>query len=150
MAISISLGKKEDDRDEELLLFPEAGRASDGVGSQNEPSWLGHREEGRLAVDVHETTNEIVVRSAIAGVRPEDIEVFVQGDMLTIRGSRNVEDEPDARPLVRECHWGAFSRSVILPSETDADRIGATLKDGVLTVRLPKIERSRRIDIREI
>jgi len=151
MAITISLRKKHNDHEDELLLFPEAANSVNGQSAHPEGgSWVSHQEEGRLAVDVYETTSEIVMRSAIAGVRPEDIDVSVHGDMVTIRGMRQSENVPGARALVSECHWGSFSRSVILPSEVDAERISATLKDGVLTVRLPKTERSRRIDIREI
>jgi HSP20 family protein len=141
MAITISLRRKTEDADDSLLLFPEAGG--------DDSAWTAS-EEGRLAVDVAESEDEIVIRSAIAGVRPEDLEVSLHNDMLTIRGSRAAEPLPDARMLVQECHWGAFSRSIILPSETDADRIGAAIKDGVLTVCLPKVRRSRRIGVRDL
>lgn len=151
MAITISLRKQADENDEELMLFPEAGGMPvmpERPAAQDE-SWLSG-DEGRLAVDVYETDGEIIIKSPIAGVRTEDLEVFVHNDMLTVRGNRTVNDEPAAKPLVRECHWGSFSRSVILPTEIDVDHIGATLKDGVLTVRLPKIERSRKISVKEL
>lgn len=145
MAITISLRPQPEESDDSLLLFPEA---SDEMHAR---SWLsGSNEEGRLAVDVHETSAELIIRSAIAGVRTEDLEVSVHNDMLTIRGTRFAENEPGAKALVQECHWGSFSRSIILPSETDADCIEATLKDGVLTVRLPKTERQRRIGVRDL
>lgn len=108
-------------------------------------------DEGRLAVDVFETDKDIVAVTAIAGVEPENIEVFVHNDMLTIRGRRHNECEAGDRDyLVRECHWGSFSRSLILPTEVDAEAIAATLKNGVLSVRMPKIHRSKRIDIKEV
>jgi HSP20 family protein len=141
MAITISL-KRAPENDDSLLLFPEA---ADATGT----AWSSES-EGRLAVDVAETDDEIVIRSAIAGVRPEGLEVSLHNDMLTVRGARTAEREPGARMLVQECHWGSFSRSIILPSETDANRITATIKDGVLTVRLPKIQRSRRIGVRDL
>src|SRR5262249_19517904 len=114
-------------------------------------AWLGAEDEGRLAVDVLETEKEIVIKSAIAGVKPEDLEVFVHDDMLTVRGSRHadVHEEKGARHLVRECHWGSFSRSVILPTEIDVEKISATIRDGVLVVRLPKTHRNKRISVRE-
>lgn len=142
MAITISLKRNQEGADDGLLLFPEAGGAADAA-------WT-NQEEGRLSIDVYETDADLIIKSPIAGVRPEDIEVSLHNDMLTIRGSRAADGEPDARPLVQECHWGSFSRSVILPAETDADRITAAIKDGVLTVRLPKIERSRRIGVRDL
>jgi len=130
-------------KDEDLELFP--GRANEGG------AWTGSHDEGELAVDVYDRPNEIVLRSAIAGVRPEDLDVFVHNDMLTVRGTRSYErTEDDGRVLVRECHWGGFSRSIILPSEVDAEHISATLKNGVLTVRMPKVERSKRIAVRKV
>jgi HSP20 family protein len=151
MALTISLRKQSDNDDEELLLFPEAGGAPlmPERAVQEEP-WLASQDEGRLAVDVYESESEIVIKSPIAGVRTEDLEVFVHNDMLTVRGRRTVEEEKGARPLVRECHWGSFSRSVILPTEVDVDHIAAALRDGVLTVRLPKVERSRKISVKEL
>jgi HSP20 family protein len=148
MGITISLKKKT--KDDELILFPEAENLPP-VAPQapaGDPWALDHS-EGQLAVDVYETESEVIIKSAIAGVKPEDLEVFVHNDMLTIRGTRPPEcSEHGARHLVRECHWGSFSRSLILPSEIDAENIGAELKNGVLTVRLPKIERSKKIQIK--
>jgi len=108
-------------------------------------------EVGRLSVDVFDAGDELVLRSPIAGVRTEDLELSLHNDMLTIRGTRHVEEVGgEGRYLVRECHWGAFTRSLILPTEIDADRIAATIKDGILTVRLPKIHRDKRITVREL
>lgn len=130
--------------DEGLFLFPAAPAARDD-------GWFAAYDEGQLSIDALETDREIIIRSAIAGVRPEDLEVFVQNDMLTVRGRRQEECvEADGRYIVRECHWGAFSRSIILSSEVDAERITATLKNGVLTVRLPKAERTKKIAIKDI
>lgn len=145
--------KHEPSADDDLTLFPEAAHLPP-VGGEVDPdeNWLARHEEAKLMVDVYETDAEIVIRSAIAGVRPEDLEVFTHNDMLTIRGRRPAEcSEMDqgARHLVRECHWGSFSRSVILPAEVDADDIAAELKNGVFTVRLPKVERSRKINVKE-
>lgn len=150
MALTISLRKKPDD-EEELLLFPEAAHLHPvKTGHDAEEPWLGGHEEGRLAVDVFETDKELCIKSAIAGVKPEDLEVFVHNDMLTIRGKRTADEESGSRHLVRECHWGSFSRSVILPSEVDVDMIAATLKDGVLIVRMPKKHRSKLVSVKEL
>ncbi len=139
--------------DDDLILFPEAEQQVSGshAGSRTEDGWFND-DEGRLAIDISETDKEIVILSPIAGVKPEDLEVFMHNDMLTIRGNRHHDlgTVPGGKHVVRECHWGAFSRSVILPIEIDPDAITATIKDGVLTVRLPKTERSRRIAVREL
>ena len=149
MSISISFRQKKNDKDEDLLLFPEMG--STPAEQTRGIEWLAQSDEGRLAVDVYETDSEIMVQAAIAGVEPEDLEVFVHNDMLTVRGKRIQQTEVSSdKYLTRECHWGAFSRSIILPVEVDAERIAATLKNGILTVRMPKIKRSKRIEIKEI
>lgn len=98
-------------------------------------------EEGQLLVDMFETDGAIVVRSFVAGVEPEHIELSMHNDMLTIRGTRtDIEEIHDDRFFHRECHWGTFSRSVIIPKAVDAGRIRALFKHGVVTVILPKFE----------
>ncbi len=95
-------------------------------------------EEGQLAVDVLETESEIVVKSTIAGVRPENLEIQLTSDLLTIRGKRLGEEAPGARYYAHECYWGNFSRSIILPHHVHADRAKATLTHGLLVINLPK------------
>src|SRR5437867_10862214 len=112
MALAISLKPKPDD-DEEFILFPEAGKKAPAAAASAD-RWLAAHEEGRLAVDVYETDGEIVIKSAIAAVQPENLEVFMHNDMLTIRGNRHDDETVErGRTVVRECHWGAFSRSVM-------------------------------------
>jgi HSP20 family protein len=109
-----------------------------------EPSdeWLGESDEnleGQLAVDVYQTKDNIVIKAPIAGVKPDQIDISVSDDMLTLRGERVDEKEVDREHYyVQECYWGAFSRSIILPVATVADKAQASLKDGVLTVTIPK------------
>lgn len=149
----MSTAKQKHHVDDDLILFPEAERETASMPAENrtEDGWFND-DEGRLAIDISETEKEIVILSPIAGVKPEDLEVFMHNDMLTIRGNRHHDlgAVPGGKHIVRECHWGAFSRSVILPIEIDADAISATIKDGVLTVRMPKTERSRRIAVKEL
>lgn len=100
--------------------------------------------EGKLTIDVYQTPTEIVVESAIAGVNPEDIDIDVSSDSVTIKGERKHEEKIDEEDyFYQECYWGRFSRSVILPEEVDPDGATVNFKNGVLTVKLPKISKKK-------
>jgi len=97
-------------------------------------------EEGQLAVDVYLKDGELVIVSPISGVTMNDIEILVHGDMLIIRGKRLPPENPKITDyLYRECYWGPFSKTIILPRDVDVDNIKASLKDGILMIRIPKI-----------
>jgi len=116
---------------------------------EEDPQWFAEEYEGKLSVDVFETEDEIVIKSTIAGVSPEDLDIFLHDDIITIRGKRTqMSEEETAHYFYKECYWGGFSRSIILPVEVNPDRISASLKNGLLTIRLPKIERSKTVTIR--
>jgi HSP20 family protein len=109
--------------------------------------------EGQLTIDVYQTDDEIVIKSTIAGVKPEDLDVNINNDMVTIRGERKLEENVDQENYYyQECYWGPFSRSVILPVEIIAEKAEAAMKNGILTIRLPKadITKIRRIQVRGI
>jgi len=102
--------------------------------------WLGEELEGQLAVDVYQTKESVVIKAPIAGVKAEDIDVSVSEDVVTLRGERKEETEVSRENYyVQECYWGSFSRSVILPTSTVAEKAVASLKDGVLTLTIPKV-----------
>lgn len=97
--------------------------------------------EGQLTVDVYQTPDTIVIKSTIAGVRPEDLDVSITNDMVTVRGTRrHDEDVTEEDYFYRECYWGNFSRSIILPVDIIAEKADASLKDGILTIRIPKAD----------
>jgi HSP20 family protein len=111
--------------------------------------WLdGDDYSGQLAVDVYQTDDDIVIKSTIAGVRPEDIDISINNDMVTIRGKRDKDNEvTDENYYYRECYWGGFSRSIILPCDVKVDRIKASMKNGVLTVMLPKATKVSKVTV---
>lgn len=117
---------------------------------QEEDQWLeGDFEEGQLSIDVYQTPEALVIKSTIAGVKPEDIDISINNDLLTIRGKRDMDDSiVEEDYLYRECYWGAFSRSIILPIEIKADKIQAYLENGVLTVTLPKAKTKRQVTVK--
>lgn len=105
--------------------------------------WL--EPEGQLVIDVYETDNEIVIQSAIAGITPENLDISIEKDMVSIRGKRECSSEKKGKNyLIEECYWGAFSREIILPSEVDSSKAEASMKNGILTIKAPKIERERK------
>lgn len=111
--------------------------------------WLEENYEGQLSVDVYSTADEIVIKSTIAGVKSEEINIAINNDMLTIRGERAHEQEDAVEDYYyQECYWGGFSRSIILPLEVEADKVAASLKNGVLTIRLPKAKKAKSISIK--
>jgi len=100
--------------------------------------------EGQLAVDVYQTDSELVIQSTIAGLKPEDLDITAQGDTVIIRGKRENIEKEEKNYFYQECYWGSFSREIILPVEADASRAEATMVEGVLTIRIPKIEKDKK------
>ncbi|MCX6763299.1 MAG: Hsp20/alpha crystallin family protein [Candidatus Moranbacteria bacterium] len=118
---------------------------------QEESLTSGDGSEGQLTIDVYQTDTEIVIKSTIAGVKPEDLDVSISNDMLTIRGERKKEEQtPEENYYYQECYWGMFSRSVILPVDVLVDKIEASMKNGILTIRLPKSDtnKTKKIQVR--
>jgi HSP20 family protein len=96
------------------------------------------------SIDVYQTPHEIVVESAVAGVEPESLDITATPDSIAIKGERQRRKEVrDEDYLYQECYWGRFSRSVILPQEVDPDNATVAFKNGILTVRLPKVHRKK-------
>ena len=105
-------------------------------------------EEGQLTVDVYKTKDLIVIKSIIGGVRPEDLDVSITSDMVTIKGKRNNPDNVVSDDYYyQECFWGNFSRSIILPNDIKTEGVEAMIKNGILTIKLPKIEKNSSMKI---
>lgn len=120
-------------------------------GKEYEEDWLYDEYEGQLSVDVFQSKDNIIVKSTIAGVKPENLDIYVDNDMLTIRGKRMHEEEVLEKDyFYKECFWGGFSRSIILPVEVKVDEIQATLKNGILTILLPKLHKNKKIEVEVI
>ncbi len=109
-----------------------------------ESDWLADDFEGQLAIDAYQTEDEIVIKAPIAGVEAGDLEVAITDEMVTIKGERHDEQAQNRdNYFSQECYWGSFSRSYVFPVAVDADKADAALKNGLLTVRVPKIEKTR-------
>jgi len=102
---------------------------------------LSPRMVGTLAIDMWETDDDIVVKTAVPGVNPEDIDISVTGDTLTIKGETKTEEETEEGNYVcREMRYGSFSRSITVPMPVESEKAEAEFEDGMLTLKLPKAE----------
>ncbi|MEK7543229.1 MAG: Hsp20/alpha crystallin family protein [Patescibacteria group bacterium] len=132
---------------EEDNVFVELAKAkakSDALSVSEEASMFESDSDGRLTVDVFQDGDDVVVQSAVAGVHEKDVDVHIAGDSVTIRGKRNKSNEIKEKDYYyQECFWGQFSRTVILPEEVDPEKSTATIKNGILTIRMPKIEKQK-------
>jgi len=124
----ISLREAMDRLFEESVVRPRAG-------------WLAPLGAESLALDVYETDQDVVVKSSVPGVKPEDIDITITGDTLTIKGETKAEEKVEKANYIRqERRYGAFSRSVTLPTSIVAEQAKAEFEHGVLTLTLPKAE----------
>lgn len=102
------------------------------------------KEVGQLALDIWQTDKEIIIKAPIAGVNKEDLHVAVTDDVLIIKGDRELGEEVlEENYYTKECFWGNFSRSVVLPLEADSKNISATFEKNVLEIRIPKGEKEK-------
>jgi HSP20 family protein len=98
-------------------------------------------EPGTAAVDIFETDDAVVVKSMLPGVKADDLDISISGDVLTIRGETKSQEEVEEGNYVRrEIRYGSFSRSVHIPTRVEADQADADYTDGILTLTLPKAE----------
>jgi HSP20 family protein len=106
--------------------------------------WPAPSEGEALAVDMYETDNDVVVKTAIPGVKAEDVDISVTDDLLTIQGETKAEEKVEEANYVRqERRYGAFARHLTLPSTVVAEQATAEFEDGVLTLTLPKAEEAK-------
>ncbi len=101
----------------------------------------GRRGASVPAIDMYQTDNEVVVKAAVPGFKPEDVQISVTGDVLTIKGeSKEETDGEDKAYHIREQRWGSFERMISLPTDVNPDKAQAEFENGVLQVTLPKSE----------
>jgi len=145
------LAPEDDNDDQEMVVVEEEQedmpvaptRPSQPAKDNSEEEWLNDF-EGQLNIDMYQTKDNVIIKSTIAGVRPEDIDITVANDMVTIKGSRKKEETISGDDyFYQECYWGNFSRSVIIPVDIDSEQIEADLKDGILTVIIPKAAKAK-------
>jgi len=129
--------------------LPTRGRAAAEKHPASMPDPIEEPIDGELSVDVYQTPSHIVVKAMIAGVRPEDLDVTITRDMVTIRGKREQHTEGSAGDFFfQELYWGSFSRTIVLPQEVEVEEAEAVEKHGLLIIRLPKLDKGRQAKLK--
>jgi len=124
---------------------PAPQNAQQTAGNADDNDWLEETDvPGQLAVDVYQTKEDIVVVAPVPGVSKENIDLSIVESTLTVRGSRKEGEKVRTSDyFVQECYWGEFSRSIILPVQVKEEESEAELKDGMLTIKIPKTEQDK-------
>jgi len=137
-------GKKDTDIVENDDFFNKAAAPT------GDDKWISEEDyEGQLSVDVYEDDNNIIIKSTIAGIKSEDIDISINNEMITIKGRRQQSETiAEENYYYQECYWGGFSRSIILPVEIQPDKVDASLKNGVLKIILPKAKKSKSVSVK--
>ncbi|MEK7589893.1 MAG: Hsp20/alpha crystallin family protein [Patescibacteria group bacterium] len=118
--------------------------------SSIENDWMEEdNNEGQLTVDVYQNPNEIIIKALVAGVRPENLDVSITRDMVTIKGKREeVKQVTEDNYFYKELYWGSFSRTILLPQEIEVDESTASEKHGLLTIVMPKINKEKQTKLK--
>ena len=128
---------------EENVVINEVPQGSSNQWVTEEP------QEGELAVDVYQTSDSIIIQAMVAGVASDDLSVSVTREMVTIKGKREAPKGVSSENyFFQELYWGAFSRTVLLPAEVETEDVEATEKHGLLSIKLPKIDKDRKKTIK--
>lgn len=113
---------------------------------KNNNEWIEEEnDEAELSVDVYQTPTDIVIQTMVAGVRPEELELSIARDIMTIHGkreeSRSIDEE---NYFIKELYWGKFSRTISLPQEVEPEEVEATERHGLITIKLQKVDKEKK------
>lgn len=151
---SVKIDTNKDDGFDDQENYQDGMMDGDMVAEEPQQEQWGQGDEaqdGELPIDMYQTRDSIVIRALVAGVNPEDLDIAITRDMVTIKGQREeMQEAPDEDYYHRELFWGTFSRSIVLPEEIVIDEAQAKEKHGLLEIVLPKLdkERSARLTVR--
>ncbi|HRH24074.1 MAG TPA: Hsp20/alpha crystallin family protein [Candidatus Paceibacterota bacterium] len=143
--------RSEDDYDFDDDMMEAGGGKHLNVSSGMSAPHPAHEErtEGHLPVDMYQTGSEIIIRTFVAGVRPDEMNVSISRDMVVVEGSREERSEATGPDYFnQELFWGTFARTIMLPQEIDVDGAQASSKDGLLTIILPKLDKTRQTKLK--
>lgn len=124
-------------------------RAMELAIETKENNWTEDEESGELPVDVYQTSEDIYIKAMVSGVKPEDLDISITRDMVTIKGiregSREVNEE---NYFFKELFWGSFARTILLPQEIEVEESEATERNGMLTIKLPKVDKGKQTKLK--
>ena len=122
----------------------------ENLSVSKEKDWMEEEAgDGQLTIDVYQTPSDVVIKTMVAGVKPEDLDIDISRDMVTIRGKRESEKVVSEEDYFhKELYWGSFSRTVLLPQEIDVEEAEAIEKHGLLIIRLPKINKDKQTKLK--
>ncbi len=128
------------DNNEELEIVKDKKTKDD----KQKKDWIDEEGVGQLTVDMYQTSGEIIIHAMLAGVGEDDLDVSIAQDMITIKGKRkSTKEVSEENYFYKELYWGSFSRSILLPQEIDPENAEASLKKGLLVIRLPKVDKDK-------
>jgi HSP20 family protein len=119
-------------------------------GNKKNNDWIEEEnEEAELSVDVYQTPTDIIIQTMVAGVKPEDLELSIARDIVTISGkreeNRNIDEE---NYFAKELYWGKFSRTISLPAEVEPEEVEATEKHGLITIKIKKVDKEKKNSVK--
>ncbi len=115
------------------------------IKKKEEVNWLEQR--GELTVDVYKTKEDLVVQSVVAGIKPEDLDIVIENGILTIQGERKKpedDSEEEKSYFLQECYWGPFQKRIVLQEEIDNSKVEASMKEGIITIIMPRVSKTRK------
>ena len=111
--------------------------------------WGEDESEGELTVDVYQTPDDIIIKAMVSGMDPNELDISIGRDTVTIKGKREgTREVGDDDYFCRELYWGSFSRTIALPEEIEVEEAEATQKHGLLTIKLPKVDKRKQAKLR--
>ncbi|MFA6256789.1 MAG: Hsp20/alpha crystallin family protein [Candidatus Paceibacterota bacterium] len=144
-----SLSLEEEDEQENNAYAGRNGK-SEKNDKKGVASWIEEEnDEAELTVDVYQTPTDMVIQTMVAGVKPEDLEISVARDVVTVRGKREESRTIDEdNYFTKELYWGKFSRTISLPAEVEPEEVEATERHGLLTIKIKKVDKEKKSNIR--
>lgn len=143
-------GDAEDERDEEVgeaedIIDRSQSNPVETSGSPQEPV----ESEAQLPIDMYQTPEEIAIKAVIGGVKPEDLDISITRDTVTLKGKREESQRiNEENYFYQELFWGSFSRTIILPQEIEVEEAEARESEGLLFIRLPKVNKDKQTKLK--